>query len=87
MSSFLKSIWDVVGSEVSGLLGTDEDEQNRQEKVTNILIDQPYEFGKKIGLFQNKIEAPPVINNFDPNASTLVMLITKQWHSLSLTTL
>ena len=70
MSSFLKSIWDVVGSEVSGLLGTDEDEQNRQEKVTNILIDQPYEFGKKIGLFQDKIEAPPVINNFDPNAST-----------------
>ena len=47
MSSFLKNVWDVVGSEITGLLGN---EQERQDKVTGLLIDKPFEFGKNIGL-------------------------------------
>ena len=59
MSSFLGSVWDVVGNQVTGFLGT---EQERQDKVTGLLVDKPFEFGKSIGLYQDKIEAPPVIN-------------------------
>ena len=57
--SFFGSLWDVVGNQVTGFLGT---EQERQDKVTNLLVDRPWEFGKSIGLYQDKIEAPPVIN-------------------------
>ena len=64
MSSFLKSIWDVVGSEVTGILGT---EKERQDKVTGLLIDRPFEFGKNIGLYDDKIQAPDVINTTNPN--------------------
>lgn len=64
MSSFLKSIWDVVGSEVTGILGT---EKERQDKVTGLLIDKPFELGKNIGLYDDKIQAPDVINTTNPN--------------------
>ena len=66
MSSFLGSVWDVVGNQVTGFLGT---EQERQDKVTGLLVDKPFEFGKSIGLYGDKIEAPPVINTQDVNAS------------------
>ena len=69
MSSFLKSVWDVVGSEMTGLLGTEQDEQNRQDKVTNLLIDRPFEFGKSIGLYGDKIQAPEVIDTTNVNNS------------------
>ena len=66
MSSFLGSVWDVVGNQVTGFLGT---EQERQDKVTGLLVDRPFEFGKSIGLYGDKIEAPPVINTQDVNAT------------------
>ena len=64
--SFFGSLWDVVGNQVTGFLGT---EQERQDKVTNLLVDRPFEFGKSIGLYGDKIEAPPVINTQDVNAT------------------
>ena len=66
MSSFLKNVWDVVGSEITGLLGN---EQERQDKVTGLLIDKPFEFGKNIGLYGDKINAPDVINTTNVNNS------------------
>ena len=64
MSSFFGSIWDVVKPEVTGLLGT---EESRQDKVTSLLIDKPFEFGKDLGLYGDKIQAPDVINTTNPN--------------------
>ena len=66
MSSFLKNVWDVVGSEMTGLLGN---EQERQDKVTGLLIDKPFEFGKDIGFYGDKIEAPEVIDTTNVNNS------------------
>ena len=40
MKSVFSSIWDVVKPEVTGFLGT---EDSRQDKVTSLLIDKPFE--------------------------------------------
>ena len=70
--SFFGSLWDVVGNQVTGFLGT---EQERQDKVTNLLVDRPFEFGKSIGLYQDKIEAPPVINKHPNEPATGLSLL------------
>lgn len=62
--NFLQNLWTVVKPEVTGLLGT---EQSRQDKVTGLLIDKPFEFGKDLGLYGDKIEAPDLIDTTNPN--------------------
>lgn len=64
MRSVFASIWDVVKPEVTGFLGT---EESRQEKVTGLLIDKPFEFGKDLGLYGDKIKAPDLIDTTNPN--------------------
>ena len=64
--SFLWDMWSVARSPVTGLLGT---EDSREDYVKGLLVDKPFEFGKSIGLYGDKIEAPPVINTQDANAS------------------
>lgn len=62
--NFLQNLWTVVKPEVTGLLGT---EQSRQDKVTGLLIDKPFEFGKDLGLYGDKIKAPDLIDTTNPN--------------------
>ena len=62
--SFFENLWTVIKPEITGLLGT---EQSRQDKVTGLLIDKPFEFGKNIGLYDDKIKAPDLINTTNPN--------------------
>jgi len=64
MRSVFASIWDVVKPEVTGILGT---EESRQDKVTSLLIDKPFEFGKDLGLYGDKIQAPELIDTTNPN--------------------
>ena len=64
MRSVFASIWDVVKPEVTGILGT---EESRQDKVTSLLIDKPFEFGKDLGLYGDKIQAPDLIDTTNPN--------------------
>jgi len=62
----LANMWGVFGSEVRSLLGT---EDSREKYVKGLLVDKPFEFGKNIGLYGDKLEAPPVINTQNANAS------------------
>ena len=64
MRSVFASIWDVVKPEVTGFLGT---EESRQNKVTSLLIDKPFEFGKDLGFYGDKIQAPDLIDTTNPN--------------------
>lgn len=56
MRSVFGSIWDVVKPGITGLIGT---EESRQDKVTNLLIDKPFQFGADLGLYNaEKIPTP-----------------------------
>ena len=51
MRSVFGSIWDVVKPEITGLIGT---EESRQDKVTRLLIDKPFEFGADYVSYQQQ---------------------------------
>jgi len=54
--SFLWDMWSVARSPVTGLLGT---EESRQEKVTSLLVDKPFQFGADMGLYNAEKIATP----------------------------